>query len=808
MDDAKSYLGALAPEGAPELSSGVGELSSVFSGPSGSPGVPAKFQEPLPTVNGLERLAAGAAFFTPFFTARENVFKAMQNLGLGPTYSRIFKPIQEAINRVEYEMATVVRPELGGMSINKYLDGLQNKVFKVDKNRRKQLIDATEFLTKNEISAPGGFMPRGMNTLELSIAKQMEAFNLQGKLPPLLGSMRLARNILDSKEKFIKNYQKAIKEGRMTPEMQARWDKIYEDGETFKTVGDVYDALGLSIEERWAVEEMANGLKRKADDFSLAAVIRYTEAPELKSGFKTGREQFFSEHNFNPLEKKIVADIDQLLAFGFDRAGLDSKRQIGGYFPHFRKMVQQGFTTDDAWLKRDMPEFLNWIHERFRTGEINVYSKDPVLDSLRYMRGLLMKEHFDPILPEIKAARELIKAKDIRAGRLVDDYIDQAIGKPHVSFQKMQGWIQSAANAMGKNVPQHLVEDVVNNLVMLSYGATIPFRPALIARNWFQAVQTIPARTGWSSFMEGVQRAGTKEGWEELIKSGVIPRDQVPIFATSEIWRPGQLKLTRDLQRLVDRGFKWYKTPDDYGRAMAYFAQKSRVSKHMDDVMQGKIDYETFKQRAKIKTFDPMDEAMFDSYWAAGERDRAIDHVAASLARETHFRYGHANNPSGWNGVAGRLFGQFGTWPVQYKDFIVTGLTRGTTKDKAEFLMNIVGTNYGVVAAGAAVGLNLNNWINFSSLTYTGGPFAQMAVDLVKTQSGSDVEKRLARTNLIRQFPTWDDPRSLFVPGSYLLGDIMAGLEEPSLGSGLVRATGIRFLRPEDKTAIDWLLGR
>jgi hypothetical protein len=320
----------------------------------------------------------------------------------------------------------------------------------------------------------------------------------------------------------------------------------------------------------------------------------------------------------------------------------------------------------------------------------------------------------------------------------------------------------------------------------------------------------IPPRIGWRHFYRGLERALTKEGFGEAAKRGVIPVDVVPLHGATEILPKFQKVLSPlglKYRRIIDAGFRWYRSADDVGRAVAYHGTKSRIAEHLPDYMSGKIKWETFKSRAKINTFDSNDIATYERMFNAGQIEEAGNYLGGQLASEAHFRYGHANHPAGWGSIWGRMFGQFGTWPVQYKDFLLNGLARGSAKDKAEFFASHISANIGLVSAGAAVGLNLWSWVAFPSLQYTGGPFADMSIDLVKAVSGSDAEQAMARRSLMFQLPSLDDPRSIFIPGSYFLGDIANAFEgnDPELQS-IGEFAGFKFFRPGEKTQLEWLL--
>jgi hypothetical protein len=269
------------------------------------------------------------------------------------------------------------------------------------------------------------------------------------------------------------------------------------------------------------------------------------------------------------------------------------------------------------------------------------------------------------------------------------------------------------------------------------------------------------------------------------------------------------------MERMLEKGFSWYQGADDWSRSVAFHAQRMRMADHYSDFIRGKIDMDTYLERSKILTYDPIDVVEAERLLNAGDLEGAQNYLGRTLARETMNRYGHANHPSGWNSVAGRLFGQFGTWPVQYKDYLLQGLSRGTGKDRAEFAMTHTALSGSFVLAGQAVGLNLAGWIGFPSLSYTGGPFTDLTIDMARSINGSDSEKRLARQNLIAQVPIlgWMEtgrPNSIFLPGSYLMGDIMqmVGNEESLFGSQEIASgaegMGFNVIKAEEKTALEW----
>jgi len=83
----------------------------------------------------------------------------------------------------------------------------------------------------------------------------------------------------------------------------------------------------------------------------------------------------------------------------------------------------------------------------------------------------------------------------------------------------------------------------------------------------------------------------------------------------------------------------------------------------------------------------------------------------------------------------------------------------------------------------------------------------------MKSINGSDLEKRLARRNLYANIPIlgWmetGNPRSVFLPGSYLLGDLdnaRKALEGNEVFDAMMSGLGVRVMRPDEASPLDFI---
>ena len=351
----------------------------------------------------------------------------------------------------------------------------------------------------------------------------------------------------------------------------------------------------------------------------------------------------------------------------------------------------------------------------------------------------------------------------------------------------------------------------------MSYSASIPFRAALILRNYFQTTLAVPI-VGAAAWTHGLKTSlgwdGTKysmaaahEAMERAIKANALKVDVTPLHGGTEAiggiteglfgqMRSDFAKVGYNVRQLFDLGFTEYRRGDDWGRVVAFEAGRFRVNKAVTQFRKTQ-DVEQLVRQAKVKTFDETVETEFRSLIGEERFTDAENFIGAKLADKIHFLYGDANHPAGWGGVAGKLLGQFGTFPVQYLNHVTESLTRGTVKDRIEFAAAHTALNLGIISAGAAAfDADLETWAFAPSLQYTGGPYAEVLLSGLAAWGGSDAERSLALRNIQMMLPSWNRP-SIFVPGSYFLGDIIKATEEDTFLKGLGRATGVRFLHDE-----------
>jgi hypothetical protein len=696
----------------------------------------------------------------------------------------------------------------------------------------------------------------------LGIADDMwEMMRLNGIIDDLIVNREVTLN-----EKIPKLLEK-IGSGELPPEFKTFVEGLVEAAGAERTVQEFMTAAGLTADQQKGMH-LLRSIIDETEVYNIPAIYRYATAPVLKPGFKNGAEQYAAAMGMTKeavaLAEKRRAYLIEVIDSGApgDPSVADLADTIfGAQLPVFREALKAGFAPgfqygDDVslamkkWMEplQDLVLGNELLGRRILSGLLNPNEFNPAVSAIQHARNILYREYMDPVMREaVEVARDIAKNGDERIGQFLINYLHEIEGLPTASFENLNKMLERVGKSLNIKVEKGVSQRLISTLNFLTYSSAIPFRPALIARNSFQTMLNIPI-VGGEAWYHGVKTALgygpdgvarhelAQAAGEYAIKVGAWKPDITPLHGgTDMIGSVGEGMfggLSDQLQRwgvtskeVFEVGFTAYRKPDDIGRVISLFAGKHRVNKALtkyrefagpDDLVQRphritrrpveKPAIEWLKEDAKVKTFDETIEAQFETLIRDNRWQEAEDLIGMKLADKVHFLYGAANHPPGWGSVPGKLFGQFGTFPVQYLSHVTESLTRGTAKDRMEFVAYHGAINLGIIAAGAELfDADLGSWAFYPSLTYTGGPYADLALNGISALAGSDAERGLAWRNIKLQFPTWNNP-SIFIPGHHFFTDIVRGAQEDDILKGLFRATGVRFLEGREPELNDAIL--
>lgn len=485
------------------------------------------------------------------------------------------------------------------------------------------------------------------------------------------------------------------------------------------------------------------------------------------------------------------------------------------------------YDTKFVWRHLDSSEHASFFHRGILDGGFD--PKDNHLGRFAdyVMRGAFNSKYMD------EPIREFEKLKDLRSedGRYVlgtlrkpiENYINYMRGIPDVTglamrktvgdFQKL---LAERFKTLNKYLPKQfqLPEEfnypgqVINTLMGLSYAAGIGLRASIPIRDSLQVLTTALPILGPKKMIQGLQKAITSEGWKFAEQNGALLSKTNPgelygdIFG--EIPSGSMEKVNNFVQKLLAPS-RW---GHNVARCSAFLGEYDSAMTTAKAFREGKVSSAEFLENTSLWYLDKPIQARYMRMTL----DKSLDlhQVAKEIALDTvdHalWPYRRGTQPLALRTGVGRIFGQYGVWPLNYLDFLkrmaANYKNHPTKAMQATALW--AASNYAATRALEGLGADVGKWFWLSPAGYGGGPQFELAQALMIAPEETE-EGRKARKTIL-EYPL------NFIPSSVQIKQMLKIEEqgEPLLksdgtpGPGLLRALGFKPL--QDTTGSDTTL--
>jgi len=182
-----------------------------------------------------------------------------------------------------------------------------------------------------------------------------------------------------------------------------------------------------------------------------------------------------------------------------------------------------------------------------------------------------------------------------------------------------------------------------------------------------------------------------------------------------------------------------------------------------------------FEHESRLSMLHPSQRAYVMEHLKRGNGARAVREYARLLVHHSIFDYSRANQPYWAGNIWGRLFGQYGRWPLNMIENMTILSTQGSRLQRMEAGALYAAAATTVYGLGQLFGVKTAEWIPFiHSVGYTGGPALSLAQDAHEVLSGQPFAQDEFKSNYK------NDPVSamLAFPVRFLIpgGDVMEAL--------------------------------
>lgn len=277
-----------------------------------------------------------------------------------------------------------------------------------------------------------------------------------------------------------------------------------------------------------------------------------------------------------------------------------------------------------------------------------------------------------------------------------------------------------------------------------SYLATMGWRAWLPIRNSLQILTTLAPRLGntWiSKALSILNKDKTGRIYNLLRERGMLTMG-LPVGG-SQLFEEGT-----KVGKLLKSGMHWYKNSDSFTRAVAYVTATSRFDDALLRLKKGLINNKQFIQHSGLFNMEPGRLSQALGLIDQGLPNAAKDLFARDMIMETMFPYRSGTSPLAFRGTIGKIFGQFGHYPVYWVENIRRGLGRGTLTNKLAYAARFLGNTTAIAGSLATIGINSDSFLFYTPVLFTGGPwydFINQGLNLW----GKGYEGRQARAKLL-----------------------------------------------------------
>lgn len=505
------------------------------------------------------------------------------------------------------------------------------------------------------------------------------------------------------------------------------------------------------------------------------------------------------EAQMKPTEIKAAGELRKWYGLGpenglFKALDVDAAF-LTDYAPHLREHTEgAGNDIVQAWRTTrgtPLPKSVQFFADFARDGTLNLYEDRAFVAAAKYVEAGARSRYLNSAMDDAKRLLRAIPDNAVKAPLV--NYIEALRGSEFTSQRAaMDASFSNLLHSLGANekLSRDVGEKLTLGLLGMSYQSTMSFRPGLAIRNAAQIFQTTWPLLGGldDTFAEAIGRALTSAGRDAAIAAGAINVQQRAVFAGEDV----TAMMPEWLQKSNNLGFKLYDSADNFTRSVSFHTAKLKTEKAIaafGDALASGTDVAT-AQRALIKDSGAMilSKDFADEFLrrVATSPESAGNFLGKQMSDVTQFLYGRGNQPRWMRSVPGRFFGQFGTWPLWYMDYVKRSFmnmwSNGYPTEAMKFLGKIALTDAAIYETGRRTNLDLRRWMSGNAL-FGAPPFGQppavgalygiaqlsrgLSESVLGTYDSPANKQRMADAK-----KTLEQTGSAFVPNMYAVRDI------------------------------------
>lgn len=585
----------------------------------------------------------------------------------------------------------------------------------------------------------------------------------------IMGTQRNLMKAIESEVKLLPGYTKVFKPVYDAAVLASEWRQVQaaklqqisknmDTGDTENVLAAIIDPAAGAWHKLTAAQSSQGKQLRKL----------WSDMLQKTAGLSPADAERFITKDFAGL-RQAAGDINR---FGGIRNSYPKS-----FHPMFDEIVNGGLNVNNSnafgvtWDFIHMGERLRWLNP----------ARDIAVKEVHSWRGLK------------NVAQDDILFAQAQAKGFLEHVVHQRDTQRTYFTKTIQGTFNKMNTLLGKDkvdIDNATIDRWAANMSSWYGGMAMAYRPALAIRNMTQVLLPM-AKVGYGRGGRALKMVYGKDRDKHI---GEAMSDlSLPTAGESAVYlgegSEGFLgrKLFRDVKRLQNTGMKAFRWADRVNnRVTTYLMGKLAITEEAPGLLSGKRSWEEFMFRTGLKGSSKVDQDRIHALLMGVERPdiaRAAREFGKELVADTQFIYDKVNAPMAFRGTAGRMFGQFGTWPLSFAEFMHQNVAgAGDNAWTQKFLGNYAIGKGALTGIGLATGIDTSSWNFANPLTFQGGPWFQTMRDLtVLGTSQNEFERRQARGLVNRMFGVTGTPyTTVFNPLGSVTADMMQALAAES----------------------------
>lgn len=566
-------------------------------------------------------------------------------------------------------------------------------------------------------------------------------------------------------------------------------------------VNDALSKFGrkLPIYDRWkdVDEAFRNGEAWMQDNYQeVANLLQDVDTKKQYAYFETLAtdpkywDQMGKQLGLNEEDLKRVGKFDKWIDKFRDETGILVKNYLRDEFPRLRSM---GYNLE--WVygsMKKLPSEMSTFERLITEGKL-----DPKAKHIGSFADMLLREGFSKKYTDkpLKALEKLVESKAKNGAYILGNmrhplvnYTRYMRGIPDVTGQVMNkgvteffGFLGDRAKQMNRHLPDYAKlptefsypKAYINKALIWSYAAGLGLRASIPLRDAIQVFSVSLPVLGPSRFGKGLARFA-KEGFTFADEQGALLKkrtigelygdvfNEIPVGASTD-------KITKIANKLLAPS-RW---GHNIGRAIGFYGEYGDALEAVRGYRAGRITLDELKNEQTSLWWNdkPVVDRIVGQLHDTGFSDHDIArNIALEMTDLTLWPYRRGTQPGILRTGAGRVFGQFGMWPLNYGDFLRRGALKFAENPKNALKATALwaACNYSAVAAMNGIGADSGKWFWFSPAAVEMSPHGQFLLDLAMSPKDSK-EGREARKKVLE----------------YPLDFFPAGIEMQNIGKAL-----------------------